>query len=154
MTDDAAKLADRRRRAHTVYLTEEVWQALGRRHLELRLQGTAPDSKIEFVEQVLRMGLAAIGPKGKAPAAWETKPAGQPHGTEAAVAAVDKADEQPRPAPGYGPAAHQADEAEPTANARPQSTPRRTTVMDRLLQASDPGRPAPIRSAADPAPSA
>lgn len=125
MTDDAARFADRRRRAHTVYLTEEVWQALGRRHLELRLQGTAPDSKIEFVEQVLRVGLAAIGPKGKAPAAWEAKPA-----------------------------AHQADEVEPTAAARPQSTSRRTTVMDRLLQASDPGRPAPIRSAADPASSA
>lgn len=105
-----------------LYLTEEVWQALGRRHLELRPQGTAPDSKIGFVEQVLRVGLEAIGPQGGASSARQAEPGRQPQTREEAVAAAEDADEQPRPAPGHGPTAYQADEAEATATSRPQST--------------------------------
>lgn len=135
MTDDA-RPTDRHRQAHTVYLTGEVWHALSRRHLELRLQGTAPDSKIEFIEQVLRVGLEAVGQK----ATLSSIEAGM-------GIAAGEADRQPRPGSTDRTAAREGGADKPPSQLR--SASQRSKVMDRLLQASDPGRPAPIHSAAD-----
>ena len=57
MNDHTTAKTTESRRPHTIYLTDQVWEALERRHLELRLAGAAPPSKIDFVEDVLRAGL-------------------------------------------------------------------------------------------------
>jgi len=136
MNDHTTAKTPESRRPHTIYLTDQVWEALERRHLELRLAGAAPPSKIDFVEDVLRAGL-------EAPAA-SSSPKSRALGTAT----------RRKPAPPPPPeAAERSTEAVPEAPSRPQPSPRvtpRRSAMDRLMQASDPGRPAPIQSAADP----
>jgi len=149
-----AKITENRR-AHTVYLTPALWNALERRHLELRLQGSDTVSKIEFVEQVLLAGLDALSsgagqrratqsPKrsdDSRSSAKRREKAGEPaSASETPVTQV--APEAPEAAETVGAESLQA--APSTAQPR-----RRTSALERLKQASDPGRPAPIHSAAD-----
>lgn len=137
------------RRPHTFYLTNPVWEELERRYLEQRLAGGTL-TKIAFVETVLRAGLdssTSTGPpKATRPPARKTAAPRQP---------TSSASGTPTP---QGPVV--ADEASTGAASRPlpaaqsrtdssaSQTPNRSTALTRLRQASDPGRPAPITSAA------
>ena len=146
-----AKITENRR-AHTVYLTPALWNALERRHLELRLQGSDTVSKIEFVERVLLAGLDALSagagqrratqsPKrsdDSPSSAKRREKAGEP--ASASEAPVTQA--APEAVENVGAESPQA----ATSTAQPR---RRTSALERLKQASDPGRPAPIHSAAD-----
>lgn len=114
------------RKPHTVYLTAELWSAIERSHLELRLQKSDAPSKIEYIEQVLRAGLDHVS-------------AGQRQRPRRPAAT-------PQPAP---PAPASAPQPTSTATRHPVTAPRRPTALERLKQASDPGQPAPIRSVAD-----
>jgi hypothetical protein len=117
------------RQAHTIYLTAEVWDALERAHLQARLADADSRSKIEFIEEILKLGMQALaGQNGVSPTSDE----------------VPTAQSQIPTRRGPDPA--------DTPNASPEAsqprTRRRSSPVERLLQASDPGRPAPIRSVA------
>ena len=109
------------RKPHTVYLTDEVWSAVERGHLELRLRSPSAPAKIEYIEQLLQAGLGRLSRQDAAP---RPSPAAPPK----------KATDSPTPA------------APPPAAPAPS---RRPSALERLKQASDPGQPAPIRSVAD-----
>jgi hypothetical protein len=53
-----------RRRPHTFYLTDGLWEELDRRHHEERARVGARATKNEFVERALRLGLAALVGEG------------------------------------------------------------------------------------------
>jgi hypothetical protein len=133
------------RHPHTVYLTDEVWAALDRAHLETRLrEGKAGPSKMEFVEATLSAGLAAIG---ESPARSLSRRRGcQDVDRVTVTGAAEPA------APGEQPATQSA-AAPPASEGTPEHEEkrrvRRSGALERLKQASDPGRPAPIRSAAE-----
>jgi hypothetical protein len=116
------------RRKHTAYLTEELVRALDRSYYERRV--TEPISKQDFFEELLWRGLRL---RGSSPFSAPATTAGQ--------AAPPLA--PPTPAP-------------PAAAAPPRQTHassperRRVTALDRLRAQAEPGRPSPIRSAADP----
>ena len=52
-------MSDPRRRPHTFYLTDALWEELDRRHHAERARVGARATKNEFIERVLRLGLAA-----------------------------------------------------------------------------------------------
>lgn len=114
------------RKPHTVYLTADVWSAIERGHLELRLREPSAPSKIEYIEQVLRAGLTQLAPAQRG-RPW------QPATT-------------PPPAPTVS---TEAPHVTPAVTTPPIAAQRRPTALERLKQASDPGQPAPIRSVAD-----
>jgi hypothetical protein len=116
------------RRKHTAYLTEELVRALDRSYYERRV--TEPISKQDFFEELLWRGLR---PRGSSPFSAPATTAGQ--------AAPPLA--PPTPA---APAA-----AKPPRQTHASSPERRrVTALDRLRAQAEPGRPSPIRSAADP----
>jgi len=146
-----AKITENRR-AHTVYLTPSLWNALERRHLELRLQGSDTVSKIEFVELVLLAGLDALsGGVGQRRATQS------PKRSDDSPSSAKRREKAGEPASASeAPVTQAAPETAETVGAEsPQAAPstaqprRRTSALERLKQASDPGRPAPIHSAAD-----
>ena len=51
---------DPRRRPHTFYLTDALWDELDRRHHAERARAGARATKNEFIERALRLGLAAL----------------------------------------------------------------------------------------------
>jgi hypothetical protein len=102
-----ARAPEPRRRPHTFYLTDALWDELDRRHHAERARLGARATKNEFIERALLLGLAAIV------------------GEAAPLAAAT-----PAPAP-LG-----------------ASRPARRDPLERLRQASAPGRAAPIASAA------
>ena len=106
----AAGEPEARRRPHTFYLTDALWEELDRRHHEERARVGARATKNEFIERALRLGLAALVGEG--------------------------AGAEPLPAPTAVGAARAARVS-------------RRDPLEQLRQASAPGRPAPITSAAD-----
>ncbi len=151
MRHTGTRSAMEKRSGHTVYLTDELWAELDRRYYELRAASPRAPSKIAFIEQILRAGLSATAP-GRA-----TAPPRQPSGassTRSSAPAVSASEDEaashvsrgadPRAEPPRPEPAPMA--ASPSAAGRP--TQRRHGALERLKQASDPGHPAPIRSAA------
>jgi hypothetical protein len=55
-----ARQSELRRRPHTFYLTDALWDELDRRHHEERARAGGRATKNEFVERTLRLGLAAL----------------------------------------------------------------------------------------------
>ncbi len=146
-----AKITENRR-AHTVYLTPSLWNALERRHLELRLQGSDTVSKIEFVERVLLAGLDALSS-----GAGQRRATQSPKRSDDSRSSAKRREKVDEPASASeAPVTQVAPEAVENAGVESlQAAPstaqprRRTSALERLKQASDPGRPAPIHSAAD-----
>ena len=150
----------RNRGAHTVYLSDEIWDALERTYLELRLAGTGRVSKVEFIEATMRAGLdvlsrptesspanhnAAGSIKRKAPGAAETSGLEKPSKTETSMARVMISEE-----PEVGPEKPKTHTTKTKRGGQTGAgTGARPSALDRLRQASDPGRPAPIHSVAD-----
>lgn len=126
------------RAAHTVYLSDELWDSLERVHLERRLAGSAGVSKVEFLETVMAAGLRS----------FQHPPPAQPETTDGA-AKTDVRESSPAGSPlevvPDSSVARLAERPPPVT----ASSKRRPNPMERLLQASDPGHPAPIRSVAD-----
>ncbi len=118
------------RRPHTVYLTQELWDALDRLYLQSRLEGSAT-SKIELIERVLNAGIKAIGADDRNPETRPPKHISQPKRTQTKPTRR-RATNQPKP----------------KAVSPPGSTARRGSALERLKLASDPGRPTTIASAA------
>jgi len=155
-----AKITENRR-AHTVYLTPALWNALERRHLELRLQGSDTVSKIEFVEQVLLAGLDALsagaGQDVLARGAGQQRATQSPKRSDDSPSSAKRREKVDEPASASEtPVTQAAPEIAETVGVESlQAAPstaqprRRTSALERLKQASDPGRPAPIHSAAD-----
>lgn len=147
------------RHPHTVYLTEQLWEALDRLYLELRLRMPDPPSKIEFIERVLEAGMAKVVEGDPAPAkAGTAAPAtdpmasgglrsgGEAMSTSSVPPARSTAPARPTSTRRSGGRAAKAPRAatEPAASAGGPKAPKatsRTRPLDRLLQASDPGRP-------------
>jgi hypothetical protein len=122
------------RQPHTVYLTNEVWEALERMHLQARLSSPAPPSKIEFIEEVLRAGMRRMAHAAPPSLPLPAAPALEVPPASNAATGISKEQEH-----------------EPSKRTAPvPSAPRRRpSPVERLLKASDPGHPAPIRSAAE-----
>jgi hypothetical protein len=139
------------RRPHTVYLRDEIWEALDRRHLEARLSSSVPPSKIEFIEQVLQAGMEALAASTTNLSSTE-EPAQDVQETTAAPAISDsEADEPPLSGSSQRDEQVTLDTSRPTTPPpRRQAGARRSSALERLVQASEPGRPAPINSAATP----
>jgi hypothetical protein len=55
-----ARQPEPRRRPHTFYLTDALWDELDRRHHQERARAGARATKNEFIERALRLGLAAL----------------------------------------------------------------------------------------------
>ncbi|MDQ1447008.1 MAG: hypothetical protein QOI20_3472 [Acidimicrobiaceae bacterium] len=132
------------RRPHTFYLTASMWAELERRYFEQRLAGGTL-SKIAFLEELLRSGLAesstrtkpqAVAARGaRVEASTPPDPAGS---TSAATSPAADTPTPPRAKPKTTP-----------ATSRPPRAPvERSSALNRLREASDPGRPPPIDSAA------
>jgi hypothetical protein len=119
---------------HTVYLTPETWDALEHAYLEQRMADASRISKIEFIEDLIRRGLPRAKPRPRAMVAPPAAP--MPASTSSPAGS------------GGSPIAEPA----PVRRQRPTTEvtrrPRRNSALERLIQASDPGRPAPIDSAA------
>jgi hypothetical protein len=116
------------RRKHTAYLTEDLVRALDRSYYERRL--TEPISKQDFFEELLWRGLRLRGSSSVSASATTGRQAAPP------------------PAP---PAVAPPAAAAPPRQTHPSSPERRRmTALDRLRAQAEPGRPSPIRSAADP----
>lgn len=143
MSPRAERPIMRNRGAHTVYLSDETWEALERCYLQLRLAGKETTSKIEFIEATMQAGLEALTKLAKGrPSTNNTE--------EPTATIVNTLPNNP-----------QLSKEEPTFASRnnPVAQPNRTelsrsrnrarsSALDRLRQASDPGRPAPIQSVA------
>jgi hypothetical protein len=54
-------MSDPRRRPHTFYLPDALWDELDRRHHAERARAGGRATKNEFIERTLRQGLAALG---------------------------------------------------------------------------------------------
>ena len=150
------------RRQHSIYVTDDIWEALNRRHLEVQLTTPEPPSKIEFLEDVIRRGLAATGSTAEprrrpsmptkadqpgAPAVEEGRAPAAPDAPRSAVTPVP-----PSPPESTARDAEDVPAAEPAAPVKRSAAPaprRPRGAVAMLLQASDPGQPARIRSAAD-----
>ncbi len=140
------------RRGHTIYVTQEVWTVLDRRYLESRIQSAGALSKIEFIEQVLLAGMDAVTPGSTVQLAARSQSEAPTPRSRAAKPAAPRAIE-------VGAGESEAETAAPVAEVKteepvpsremPPASNRRANALDRLKQASEPGRPAPIRSAAD-----
>ena len=118
---------------HTVYLTPDTWEALEQEYLQRRMAGGPGVSKIEFIENLIRSALP--GRKVRTPAVR------QPVVSEPSISSEPSAETQPTIAP---PAPSRKSPPK-RVGAQPR---RRNSALERLLEASDPGRPAPIVSAA------
>lgn len=119
---------------HTVYLTPETWEALEQEYLQRRMAGGPGVSKIEFIEDLIRTALP--GRKSRTPSVRQAAPTSETSATtEQAVR------DEPPPAT---PARVRRSRPKPTA----APVRRKNSALQRLLEASDPGRPAPIVSAA------
>ena len=55
-----ARPPDPRRRPHTFYLTDALWDELDRRHHAERARAGERTTKNEFIERTLRLGLRAL----------------------------------------------------------------------------------------------
>ena len=121
----------RNRGAHTVYLSDDLWHALERTYLELRLAGTGQVSKVEFIEATMRAGLGLLSKAQTTMAGVKAsdKPKGDPENEATTYTTKPKTDGQ--------------------TEAGTKRSGRRPNALDRLRQASDPGRPAPIHSVAN-----
>ncbi len=121
------------RRKHTAYLTEDLVRALDHSYYERRL--TEPISKQDFLEELLWRGLRQrAGSRESSPSVLASASTARPA--------------TPPPAPS---AAAPPAPAEPRRQAHASSPERRRmTALDRLRAQAEPGRPSPIRSAADP----
>jgi hypothetical protein len=128
-----AEVLMKARRKHTAYLTEELVRALDHSYYERRL--TEPISKQDFFEELLWRGLRLRG--------------GSRDGSPSSFAPATTARQAtPPPAP---PTAAPPAPAEPPRQTHASSPERRRmTALDRLRAQAEPGRPSPIRSAADP----
>jgi hypothetical protein len=127
-------MSDRTQRPpRTVYMTDELWNDIEQAHMQLRLAAphTTPRSKIEFTEEVIRLGLAELRRRAHQPVPTGDD-ATTPRERETAAPTPQVEELSPAPAP------------PPT---RPLPSPRRSAA-DRLREASNPGRPARIQSAA------
>jgi len=147
MKDHTTSKPEGARRPHTVYVTDELWALLERHHLELRLATTAASpSKIDFVEQVIRVGLEAMG----SPSVGQQVP--RPRSSQSASRHKEEVpDTSPPLVPPSVPRPEESPSAEAARTPKPASekiSRHRLSAMERLMQASDPGRPAPIPSAA------
>lgn len=127
---------------HTLYLTRTLWDQLERRYLEQRLAG-GTQSKIAFLERILWSGLAdhasAGEPSSRPPARPDIATPTPNTGTESEPS---KPPEVPQPV-------RVADKSLSLRPGPARPVQRRSSALDRLRQASDPGRPAPIDSAAE-----
>jgi hypothetical protein len=74
---DAAREPDGRRRPHTFYLTDALWDELDRRHHEERARVGSRATKNEFIERALRLGLAALAGEPAQPLAERPTAAGE-----------------------------------------------------------------------------
>jgi hypothetical protein len=129
MSTEAATPLTETRKPHTVYLTAELWSAIERSHLELRLQKPEAPSKIEYIEQVLRAGLENLSVGERQRQQRQRRPTATPPSSPPEPASATR---------------------QPTVGTTPPiAVHRRPTALERLKQASDPGQPAPIRSVAD-----
>jgi hypothetical protein len=113
-------LATDARRPRTVYLSDELWDALERLYVEERMRRPGEASKIAVVEQVVRLGIAEWR-RRHAPAVLPAEP------------------QAPTP----------ARTGRTTSKAARARQPRVSPVQ-RLLLASDPGRAPDIPSVAEP----
>lgn len=140
------------RRPHTVYLTDELWEMLDRRHLETRLSSSTPPSKIEFIEQVLKAGMEALADATEDRSSPEKNRRRVTRSIQGRAEKTATTDQPAAKSPIAGSA--QQDEREVVEKTVPATAPpvrrppRRSSALERLVQASEPGRPAPINSAA------
>ncbi|MDQ6945219.1 MAG: hypothetical protein M3256_02865 [Actinomycetota bacterium] len=147
---DLDRGADEPRGPHTLYLTRRLWGELERRYLEQRLAGGTL-SKIAYLEQLLWAGLGR-------PPSGDGVPQPPPARSRAVAPLKDQNQEKvgaaPRPlTPPPGPdqvPVPGPPTSETTSRPEPPrpDPPRRSGALDRLRQASDPGRPTQIDSAA------
>jgi hypothetical protein len=140
------------RRPHTVYLTDKIWDALDRLYLETRLNSTTPPSKIEFIEQVLEAGMETLAAEiaGRSSAEDDRKGTTQAVQETAEKATAD-ADRTNAPNLSRGTQQDEQEMPQTTSPATPlprHQASRRSSALERLVRASEPGRPAPINSAA------
>ena len=150
----------RNRGAHTVYLSDETWDALERTYLELRLAGTGGVSKVDFVEATMRAGLDVLSKPAENAAAGHNAPGSTtrtvsgaseisgletPSEAQTSMARVMISEE-----PEVGPEKPKTHTTKTKRGGQTGAgTGARPSALDRLRQASDPGRPAPIHSVAD-----
>ncbi len=148
---DLDRGADEPRGPHTLYLTRRLWDELERRYLEQRLAGGML-SKIAYLEQLLWAGLGRASSGDEAPP--QPTPTHSRSGAPLKDQDQDPVDVAPRPltpppepdqvkVPGPATTERTSRPAPP----RPDQS-RRSGALDRLRQASDPGRPTQIDSAA------
>ena len=141
------------RRPHTVYLRDEIWDALDRSYLETRLNSAASPSKIEFIEQVLEAGMETVAAQMSALSSAEDNRRKPTQTTAQRIPEKTTTDEGGVDAPPLSGSA-QRDEQETAESTSPTAPPlrgqaaRRSSALERLVRASEPGRPAPINSAA------
>jgi hypothetical protein len=154
MNARAADPVTQSRHPHTVYLTDDAWQALDRAYLELRLRVSDPPSKIEFVEQVLAAGLKqwGRGKDGSTPSTTAPR-ATSPDAPTRTETAKTRAPQRPKPPDGARRREPSRSKPPPDGPAQAAAAPR-PPALQRLLQASDPGRPPAIHSGAPSGPGA
>jgi hypothetical protein len=119
---------------HTVYLTPETWEALEQEYLQRRMTGGPGVSKIEFIEDLIRTALP--GRKTRTPSVRQPVAAGEASTTSEPTVQTEPPMVKPTPA------------KRPRPKPASPSLRRKGSAIERLLEASDPGRPAPIVSAA------
>jgi hypothetical protein len=107
-------MSDPRRRPHTFYLTDALWEELDRRHHAERARVGARATKNDFIERILRLGLAAVA---EAPPEERAVAAAPPRVARAGRERRDPLEELRRAsAPGRpAPIASAADAASPAA---------------------------------------
>jgi hypothetical protein len=154
----------RNRGAHTVYLSDDLWHALERTYLELRLAGTGQVSKVEFIEATMRAGLDLLNrPTESRPASHNAEePTARNILSTAEISGLEtlskaqttmagvKASDKPKGDPENEATTYTTKpKTDGQTEAGTKRSGRRPNALDRLRQASDPGRPAPIHSVAN-----
>jgi hypothetical protein len=139
------------RRPHTVYLRDELWDALDRRYLETRLSSPTPPSKIEFIEKVLKAGMETLAAAAADVSSAEKNRKKPPQPAQAMLEKTTTSENRTDMSTTSD--STQSDEQETAEKTSPATSPtrqasRRSSALRRLMQASEPGRPAPINSAA------
>ena len=140
------------RRPHTFYLTSALWNELERRYLEERLAGRSL-SKIAFLEHVLRSGLDnARSDRGTEPTATTSSRTRRQPATGQRSASGDSKETPPSADPDEprlsADVAASGTMDAPDTPRSPARSGSRSSALSRLREASDPGRPPPIESAA------
>jgi hypothetical protein len=141
------------RRARTVYMAPHVWDAIERCYFEMRLRESDGPSKIEFFEQLVEDGLRTLS-RRVAPTPTKSQPTRPPHPERVTTSslpasAAANASTLVRPLD-TAPSTVAPDHPRSSRQLPGPPKKRRMSPLDRLVLASDPGRPAPIHSAADP----